>query len=496
MRQRLLLVLGTLAVGAIAILTFAESSIADPDIWGLMAMGRETLLRGWPPTQDPFTYLPARNPVVYHEWMSGVLFYVLLTYLGGPALKVLMIALGLLTLGLAAVAGRRLGGSYFSLLVVLVMVLISIQLGYISVVRAEAFTFLSFALFIFLLEEAEHGRPLGLLLIPPVTVVWANLHGGFVAGIGLVLLYIASQFLKRPKPWRHIGICVGTCVTATLATLLNPYGVAYWWYLREALLMPRPFIVEWRPLSLDLFSGLTLKALLLLAALAVISAPRRHWPGVIVMGVTAFLGFRQYRHSPFFSIACLVYLPVYLSLLLDRVVESLRARVAVRPLLATFLACAMLGWLTLAVVVRLTRFTSWQIQVPASVYPVGAIEFLRLNSLKGNLALPYNWGEYTLWKLYPKVKVSFDGRYETVYLPSASTDNFNFMYGQGDWRRLLREYPTQMVLVDKAYPMAPLMEKEPGWTVVYQDPVSALYLRSERSGGVWRVPVASDGTMP
>ncbi len=66
-RERLLLVLGTLAVGAIAIATFAQSSLADPDIWGLMAMGRETLLRGWPPTQDPFTYLPARSPVVYHE---------------------------------------------------------------------------------------------------------------------------------------------------------------------------------------------------------------------------------------------------------------------------------------------------------------------------------------------------------------------------------------------------------------------------------------------
>ena len=43
------------------------------------------------------------------------------------------------------------------------------------------------------------------------------------------------------------------------------------------------------------------------------------------------------------------------------------------------------------------------------------------------------------------------------------------MYGQGDWRRLLREYPTQIVLVDKTYPIARLMEKEPGWTVVYQD---------------------------
>ena len=131
-----------------------------------------------------------------------------------------------------------------------------------------------------------------------------------------------------------------------------------------------------------------------------------------------------------------------------------------------------------------------------SFYPVGAVDFLRLNGLQGNLALPYNWGEYVLWELYPKVKVSFDGRYETVYPPSVATDNFNFMYGRGDWRRLLRDYPTQMVLVDKTYPMARLMEREPGWTAVYDDPRSALYLPTEKGSGVWRIPPTSDRARP
>jgi len=150
--QKLLLLVGASAVAAIAVVMLGESSIADPDVWGMMAMGRETLLRGWPPTEDPFTYLPAKNPVVYHEWLSGVVFYLLFTYLGSPALKVFMIALGLLTVGFAAVAGRRLGGSYLSILVVVVTIVVSMQVGYQSVIRAEAFTFLFFALFIFLLE--------------------------------------------------------------------------------------------------------------------------------------------------------------------------------------------------------------------------------------------------------------------------------------------------------------------------------------------------------
>ena len=144
----------------------------------------------------------------------------------------------------------------------------------------------------------------------------------------------------------------------------------------------------------------------------------------------------------------------------------------------------------------LSRFTAWELNVPADYYPVGAVEFLRLNDMRGNLATPYNWGEFVLWKLSPRVKVSFDGRYETVYPPYVSTDNFNFMYGNGDWRRLLRAYPTEMVLVDKRYPMAVHMAQEPGWIPVYEDKISALYLPAAKSQGPWRVPPTSDGTIP
>jgi hypothetical protein len=108
----------------------------------------------------------------------------------------------------------------------------------------------------------------------------------------------------------------------------------------------------------------------------------------------------------------------------------------------------------------------------------------------------YNWGEFVLWKLSPRVKVSFDGRDETVYPPYVSTDNFNFMHGNGDWRRLLRAYPTEMVLVDKRYPMALHMAQEPGWIPVYEDKISALYLPAAKSQGPWRVPPTSDGTIP
>jgi len=248
--RKLLLFLGWLAVGAIIILTFAEPTIVDLDLWGSMAMGRETLLQRWAPSKDPFAYVPTLNPIVYHEWLSGVLFYLLVQHVGSWAFKPLVITLGVSTVGFAALTSRRLGASYFSLLVVILMALLSIQRGY-SPIRAQAFTFLFFAFFIFLLEQAEQGRRWLLLIIPPVTVIWANLHGGFVAGIGLLFLYMITHFIRGDRPWFLIGISLA----AILGTLLNPYGLDYWWYLQRALLMARPYHPEWAPLSLDIIIG-------------------------------------------------------------------------------------------------------------------------------------------------------------------------------------------------------------------------------------------------
>jgi hypothetical protein len=490
LRRILLTLLGTSTV-AIAVLAFAEARIADPDIWGLMAMGRQTLAEGWPPLRDPFSYVPTKIPLVYHEWLSGVAFYLLLTWLGSPALKGLAIALGVTTVALAAATARRLGASWLSVLVVLIMALPSMQHGY-SPIRAQAITFFFFALFLFLLEEHEHGRRWPLLLIPAAAALWANLHGGFVAGIGLVVLYAVGYAPRRQMP----GLLPGVCVAAALATLANPYGVRYWHYLYDALSMPRPFVTEWDPVPLDLTSRWAFKGLSVLAVLSVAVVRRRHWSGIIVMGVTAIVAMLHRRHVPFFAIAAIAFLPQHLSPLLDRLVASFRDRLAGRADLASGIGAVMLGSLTLAATFHLVRLDPWRLQVPALFYPVGAVEFIRLNGLHGNLATPFNWGEYVLWKLYPQVKVSFDGRYETVYPLGVTMDNFNFTYAQGDWRRLLREYPTDMVLVDRRSAAGNAMANEPGWSPVYADPISALFLRRGALGPRWRWPPRADGTIP
>ena len=83
------------------------------------------------------------------------------------------------------------------------------------------------------------GRKLWLLA--PIQIVWCNLHGGFLAGLGLIFLYALGEALSR-RPFRPYLVWF---LMAGLATLINPYGLKYWSYLAQAVTMPRPEITEW-----------------------------------------------------------------------------------------------------------------------------------------------------------------------------------------------------------------------------------------------------------
>ncbi len=57
----------------------------------------------------------------------------------------------------------------------------------------------------------------------------------------------------------------------------------------------------------------------------------------------------------------------------------------------------------------------FNIIVNPNIFPVYAVKFLKDNNVKGNILVPFDWGEYAIWKLYPDNRVSIDGRFDTVY---------------------------------------------------------------------------------
>ena len=151
------------------------------------------------------------------------------------------------------------------------------SVGY-SAVRAQVFTYFFFALFLYLLESARlSGNWRRLWLLVPIQIVWCNLHGGFLAGLGLIFLYALGEALSR-RPFRPY---LGWFLLAGLATLINPYGLQYWSYLVLAVTMPRPEITEWVSIVAgyqhDILEGREFFYFLSLIAVAVFLALLARW---------------------------------------------------------------------------------------------------------------------------------------------------------------------------------------------------------------------------
>jgi hypothetical protein len=457
----LIVLLGVLAFAVV----LAFHNITDGDLWAKLAIGSTLWNTGHMPRHDLYAFTPTLPQYIDHEWGAGVVFYSLLQWFGPFSLILLRMVLALGLLALAFMTGRRQGCDEKILLLLALPAAACILTGFIPVARSHVFTFFFFAATLFCLEELRRGRRWPAAVLPLILLVWTNLHGGFVAGLGVIFIYCAAACVCRQRGELMIGIGLA----CGLVTLVNPYGFDFWRYLIPALLHPRARILEWRPLpplAWDDFWGFRL--LFVLTAAVVAAGWKRvapkNWPGLAVLAVTAWMGWRSRRHGPFLGAAALAYAGPYLQALWREKFNLLPA--------TGLLYTAVAFWVAI-------RFLPGASLVPLSPIgedPVRETDILARAGARGNAATPFGWGSYVSWRLYPNIKISMDGRYETAYPESTFDLNNAFYDHQGDWLRLCREYKVDFVILDlQNERLRPESLVAAGYVLIWkQDDLSAL----------------------
>lgn len=472
------------------ILRALAGTVADPDLWGYMAFGRLFWETGRFPYQDIFAYVPTLKVWVYHEWLTGVIFYPIYRTLGPAGLQLLKFALGLSTVGLVYLTARRRGANFWSALLGLWFIQFFLASGY-NPVRAQLFTYFFFALSLYILETVRlTGRWRGLIILVLIQIPWCNLHAGFLAGLGLLALYAAGEAISRRPCWPYLA----ALAAGALATLINPYGPEYWRYLFRAVTMPRPDITEWASIlkawqlgfpkePLIYFISVSLLFVLLICWACYWARWREITPG-LVLGLTLYLSLKHLRHQVFFFLAAGAYLPVLFEAYGKRLLSAppfpaWRARLGhlAPALLAVGLILVYGGRFIQAhpLSLKLPRIPDPANRV-AVYYPLGAVDFLQQHQLSGKILNEFNWGEYLIWVLHPSCKVAMDGRYETVYGEDFCKVHGEFIYGRPGWRQMLELYPPDIILVDPRSKVYPLLKAASDWQAVYEDVGTALFL--------------------
>jgi hypothetical protein len=451
-----------------------SNNIADLDLWHEMALIRESIALGHIPLKDHFAYTPTLYPSVQHEWGAGAIAYFLGTQFGpsGILAAKYLLASMIVMFFLLCIRKRKVSGE---VLIFLAPIGIELMSRSFATARAQmySFAFVACLLWVFELEQNENRR--WFVFWIPLYLIWINLHGGFLVGIGLLGAFWFERLLRR-KPHLHL-ILAGVAMVGLIA--VNPYGLSYYSYLWRAMTMARPYIAEWHPIwrgSPPLQVSMLLLSLILVIY-SVMKTGIRKADGLAVLFATALATIFCVRLIFFYALVWTTYVSGYLQRTpLGNLMNDLYKKL---PKFFIPILCIA----AVAIFVRTLSYHPWELLVPSDhikkygdhpIYPVGPVQYLKEVDFKGNLMVFFDWGSYVTWKLYPNVRVSMDSRYEVAYPEWLVKENIQFYMGKEGWERTLDKYPTDLVLVRKGLPLAKVIPQSK-WNRVYTDKVFELY---------------------
>ena len=334
-------------------------------------------------------------------------------------------------------------------------------------------------------DDFSAKRPNLLWSIPPLTLLWVNLHAGYAAGIALVGLFLVGHALDSAfgfEPWvqaapriRRLAWVLGVSIAVIP---LNPNGSKMFWYPLATLRSPamQRHIAEWFSPDFHQPQYWAALAMILASLLAVALSPRRVLPReLLLLFTTMYMGLHSVRHL---AIYLLVAAPILAGLAeawvgscaaFDRHDPPGRSEAAPVPgkirmglnalLLAALLAFAM---------ARVHFVVGRQAETEAARFPEAAVGFLSTHHPPGPLFNYYDWGGYLIWKLYPGVPVYIDGRADLY--GDAFMDSFAETYGlTNHWEAPLESWQIRTVLVPPSAPLASVLGSRAGWSQIYSD---------------------------
>ena len=218
-----LVVVGVLMLAAVgATLT----RVSNFDVFWHLASGRWMIEHGRVLDFDPFSIDPQTEWINVH-WGFQVIVALLHSVGGFEALSVLKAALGAAVIGVFAVGMRRevpRGWLIFSGLGLLCMIVPRVR------VRPEVFTLVFLMVTIILLEGVRRGGPpRRLWWAVPLMLVWVNMHGLYVLGLGVIWASVIGAWIDRRMKRESLSRpllthrALGPILAATVAVLVSPW---------------------------------------------------------------------------------------------------------------------------------------------------------------------------------------------------------------------------------------------------------------------------------
>ena len=311
-------------------------------------------------------------------------------------------------------------------------------------------------------------------LLPPMMVLWVNLHGGFMLAFPILGVFGGLALLRRD--WTNLRNYCLAGIGCVIAIAVNPLG----WHVYDGVRATLGHFVqadisEWRSYFHNMELPGSLPGIAYALTFVALELRSRNATDVplearVLSWLFLFLGLYQFRYTAFFFIFSSVPMALHLDRLLPKRFSSFEVQRAM-------LAAGMVGVLLLPVTFMQVR--------PALALPDMLSDedarYLEAHTARGHLLNHWNVGGLLIFRTQGSVPVFVDGRAATAYPDELLRDYLRLVRWDIDaatWDKVISKYEIDAVLWIRAHdPLRHFLVGERGWKEQYTGAYVSLYTR-------------------
>jgi len=438
---------------------------------------------------DPFSFLRPQLPWTAHEWLSEIIMALCHHVAGLPGVVLLFaLVIAFTTKKLFAMLLKK-GHGILATAVLVIIFIVAAQVHWLA--RPHIFSLLFLLYWFDTLEKMQEGKNVTAWFLPASMLLWVNLHGGYIAGIFLLFLYLAGNlalFVTDRPEWDLWGRERSRLITkligwSLVAASINPAGYKILIFpfklaMDKALI---DYVSEFQ--SPNFHEPLMLKYLLL-AQVAIFAYSRRRLLPVHIFIIIFFMNMTlcSARYSPLLALFLITIMAEYsdfdLNASFPGIVRFLRNREATVSSVDRMARGITWPAITTIMVCILIMNGKISYGFDPKTKPIAALEFLKKEHVSGNVFNNDEFGDLMIYSLSDSYKVFIDGRLDMYHAAGVLKEYFNILAFKAGWEDILKKYAIGWVFFDTNATFTRFLQTRPEWKLIYSDKVASIFVRN------------------
>ena len=423
---------------------------ADTDFGWHYRCGK-LLLHGNPCLDNKFTYFLADYKWAYPSFLYDAIIAITYNIKGFIALSILG---SIIFTAVVYVLYKNIRGPDY-LKIILISSALYLSWGILHAgLRSQVISLLFLVITISLILNSLDKPKKSIWILPPLFLIWANTHAGFILGLTVISIYalhlIFSRF-KKEIDNEHFIKSVSIYIFSICATLINPFTYRIYEELYRHFKTPlNTTIAEWVPTNMLL--SILIVFLVIAYFIYTTSSKKLNVFKSLLIVAFAVIALLARRNIPVFFLSFIVVLDIPAP---DA--KKLKPVISI----ALFSAFLFLGINNVYKTIVQNQPSTLCEAKFLERYPCKETEYFRDRT--GTVFNTYEWGGYLIWKI-PNMKIFIDGRMPAWSTPNG-VDSYTYwleiLQTKEGWDKKLDDLGTNYLFIGSGTLMDLLLKDDP-----------------------------------